>query len=350
MIHIAYPIMFLLLLLPFAVRYFLPTLKGMHGDALHVPFLKDLANINLKSGSVWGQVNISDSQKLSLRFWELFVVFFLLVLALSRPQWVGEPIRIHSQSRDILLVMDISNSMAEPDFVINRRAVSRLNAVKKVAGEFIDRRANDRIGLILFGTRAYLQSPITYDKAAVKQILYSMQEGMAGNSTAIGDALGLALKSLKDSKNAEDKIIILLTDGENNDGSITLPILLTDGENNDGSITLPQAVKLAKDAGVKIYTIGVGGDRRDFASFFGLRLGGEVDEAGLKQVADDTSGTYFRARDTESLQKVYEAIDELEPTQNEDSFVQETKEFYYIPLLAALILGMFLVWQIRKGR
>ena len=334
MIHIAYPIMFLLLLLPFAVRYFLPTLKGMHGDALHVPFLKDLANINLKSGSVWGQVNVSASQKLSLRFWELFVVFFLLVLALSRPQWVGEPIRIHSQSRDILLVMDISNSMAEPDFVINRRAVSRLNAVKKVAGEFIDRRANDRIGLILFGTRAYLQSPITYDKAAVKQILYSMQAGMAGNSTAIGDALGLALKSLKDSKNAEDKIIILLTDGEN----------------NDGSITLPQAVKLAKDAGVKIYTIGVGGDRRDFASFFGLRLGGEVDEAGLKQVADDTSGTYFRARDTESLQKVYEAIDELEPTQNEDSFVQETKEFYYIPLLAALIFGMLLVWQIRKGR
>ena len=186
----------------------------------------------------------------------------------------------------------------------------------------------------MFGTRAYLQSPITYDKAAVKQILYSMQAGMAGNSTAIGDALGLALKSLKDSKNAEDKIIILLTDGEN----------------NDGSITLPQAVKLAKDAGVKIYTIGVGGDRRDFASFFGLRLGGEVDEAGLKQVADDTSGTYFRARDTESLQKVYEAIDELEPTQNEDSFVQETKEFYYIPLLAALILGMLLVWQIRKGR
>ena len=213
MIHIAYPIMFLLLLLPFAVRYFLPTLKGMHGDALHVPFLKDLANINLKSGSVWGQVNVSASQKLSLRFWELFVVFFLLVLALSRPQWVGEPIRIHSQSRDILLVMDISNSMAEPDFVINRRAVSRLNAVKKVAGEFIDRRANDRIGLILFGTRAYLQSPITYDKAAVKQILYSMQAGMAGNSTSIGDALGLALKSLKDSKNAEDKIIILLTDG-----------------------------------------------------------------------------------------------------------------------------------------
>lgn len=334
MMHIAYPLMFLLLILPFAVRYFLPTLKGMHGDALHIPFLKDLANINLKSGSLWGQVNIEDSHKFSFHFWELFVVFCLLVLAMSRPQWVGEPIRIHRQSRDILLVMDISNSMEEPDFVINHRPVSRLNAVKKVAGDFIDRRSDDRIGLILFGTRAYLQSPITYDKAAVKQILYSMQAGMAGNSTAIGDALGLALKSLKGSKNTEDKIIILLTDGEN----------------NDGSVTLPQAVKLAKETGVKIYTIGVGGDRKDFASFFGLRLGGEVDEAGLKQIADDTSGTYFRARDTEGLQKVYEAIDELEPNQNEDSFVQETKEFYYIPLLAALVLGMLLVFQIRKGK
>ena len=334
MIHIAYPLMFLLLLLPFVVHYLFSPLKGMHGDALHVPFLKDLANINLKSGSVWGQVNVSDSSKLSLHFWELLAVFALLVCAMSRPQWVGEPIRIHSQSRDVLLVMDISNSMAEPDFVINRRPVSRLNAVKKVAGEFIDRRADDRIGLILFGTRAYLQSPITYDKAAVKQILYSMQAGMAGNSTAIGDALGLALKSLKDSPNAQDKVIILLTDGEN----------------NDGAITLPQAIKLAKEAGVKIYTIGVGGDRRDFSSFFGLRLGGEVDEAGLKQIADDTSGTYFRARDTESLQQVYAAIDELEPTQNEDNFVQETKEYYYIPLLAALVLGMLLVWQIRKGR
>ena len=133
MIHIAYPLMFLLLLLPFVVRYLFSPLKGMHGDALHVPFLKDLANINLKSGSVWGQVNVSDSSKLSLHFWELFAVFALLVCAMSRPQWVGEPIRIHSQSRDVLLVMDISNSMEEPDFVINRRPVSRLNAVKKVA-------------------------------------------------------------------------------------------------------------------------------------------------------------------------------------------------------------------------
>ena len=187
---------------------------------------------------------------------------------------------------------------------------------------------------MLFGTRAYLQAPITFDKAAVKQILYAMQAGMAGNSTAIGDALGLALKSLKDSGNLDKKIIILLTDGEN----------------NDGSVTLPQAVKLVKEAGVKIYTIGVGGDGSDFASFFGLRMGGGgVDEAGLRQIASDTEGTYFRAKNTASLQKVYAAIDELEPTENEDTFVQEVREFYYIPLLAALALAAFLVLLKRRA-
>ena len=157
---------------------------------------------------------------------------------------------------------------------------------------------------------------------------------LAGNSTAIGDALGLALKSLKDSGNLDKKIIILLTDGEN----------------NDGSVTLPQAVKLAKEAGVKIYTIGVGGDGSDFASFFGLRMGGGgVDEAGLRQIARDTEGTYFRAKNTASLQKVYAAIDELEPTENEDTFVQEVREFYYIPLLAALALAAFLVLLKRRA-
>ncbi len=156
---------------------------------------------------------------------------------------------------------------------------------------------------------------------------------MARNSTAIRDALGMALKSLKDSDNLDKKIIILLTDGEN----------------NDGNVTLPQAIKLAKEAGVKIYTIGVGSDGGDFASFFGLRLGGGgVDESSLKQIAEDTNGTYFRAKNTASLQKVYEAIDALEPTENEDSFVQEVKEFYYIPLLGAMALTILLVFICRR--
>lgn len=332
MTHFAYPLAWLLLALPFIVRFVFPAAKGLHGDALRVPFLKDLAKINLKSGSLWGGMSTNSSKITSLRWLLGYLVFALLTAALARPQWVGEPLRIHSFNRDILLVMDISTSMEEPDFVLNGRPISRLTAVKKVAGDFIDKRTEDRIGLVLFGTRAYLQAPITFDKAAVKQILYSMQAGMAGNSTAIGDALGLSLKTLKDGENLDKKIIILLTDGEN----------------NDGSVTLSQAISLAKDAGVKIYTIGVGGDGGDFASFFGLRMGGGVDEASLKQIAADTDGTYFRAKNTASLQKVYEAIDKLEPTENEDAYVQEVKELYYIPLLAALGLTALLVLMGRR--
>ncbi len=333
MTHFAYPWAFAALLLPFVVWYILPAAKGLHGDALRVPFLKDLARINLKSGSIWGGMS-SDTVKLTSPLWlGTYLVYALLITALARPQWAGEPVRTHNFSRDILLVMDISTSMEEPDFVLNNRPVSRLNAVKKVAGEFIDKRGEDRIGLVLFGTRAYLQAPITFDKAAVKQILYAMQAGMAGNSTAIGDALGLALKSLKDADNPDEKIIILLTDGEN----------------NDGSVTVPQAVKLAKEAGVKVYTIGVGSDGSDFASFFGLRMGGGVDDSSLKQIAAETDGTYFRAKNTASLQKVYEAIDKLEPTENEDSFVQEIRELYYIPLLAALGLAALLALLNRRA-
>lgn len=334
MTHFAYPLAWLLLVLPVIVWYAFPAAKGLHGDALRVPFLKDLAKINLKSGSIWGGLHSDNAKLASLPFGMAYLVFALLTAALARPQWVGEPIRIHNFSRDILLVMDISTSMEEPDFVLNGRPVSRLTAVKKVAGEFIDKRTEDRVGLVLFGTRAYLQAPITFDKAAVKQILYAMQAGMAGNSTAIGDALGLSLKSLKDNDNLDKKIIILLTDGEN----------------NDGSVTLPQAIKLAKEAGVKIYTIGVGSDGNDFASFFGLRMGGGgVDETSLKQIAEDTEGTYFRAKNTASLQKIYGAIDKLEPTENEDTYVQEVKELYYIPLLAALGLAVLLVILKRRN-
>lgn len=334
MMQFACPLAFAALLLPLIVWYAVPAAKGLHGDALRVPFLRDLAKINLKSGSIWGGLSADNAKLFSPVRLAVYLVYALVITALARPQWVGEPVRVHNFSRDILLVMDISTSMEEPDFALNGRPVSRLSAVKKVAGEFIDKRGEDRIGLVLFGTRAYLQAPITFDKAAVKQILYAMQAGMAGNSTAIGDALGLALKSLKDSGNLDKKIIILLTDGEN----------------NDGSVTLPQAVKLAKEAGVKIYTIGVGGDGSDFASFFGLRMdGGGVDEAGLRQIARDTEGTYFRAKNTASLQKVYAAIDELEPTENEDTFVQEVREFYYIPLLAALALAAFLVLLKRRA-
>ncbi len=240
MMIFAYPYAFLLLLVPFLVYKLLPAVKGMHGDALRVPFLSDLERISIASGGIWAPQSSSSNNTISKPFIWLYLVWALLCVAAARPQIVGEPMRLQNNSRDIMLVLDISTSMLEPDFSFANRRITRLDAVKKVVSDFTTKRANDRIGLILFGTRAYLQAPLTYDKASLNDILWSMQAGMAGDSTSIGDALALALKNLKDQTG--DKVIILLTDGEN----------------NDGSLSLAQAIKLAKDEGIKTYTIGVG--------------------------------------------------------------------------------------------
>ena len=306
----------------------------MHGDALRIPFFNDLQNI---SAAAEPKMHFGDrrSHRFSAGCGLLWLIWILLVIAAARPQWAGEPVNLRSESRDILLVTDISTSMLEPDFVLNRRRIDRLTAVKKTAQDFIDKRLDDRIGLILFGTNAYLQAPPTYDRKAVGEILRQTDAGMAGQSTAIGDALGLALKTLKDAPHPDRKIIILLTDGEN----------------NDGSLSLPQAIKLARDEGVKIYTIGVGSDQAFSASFMGIRIGGGapgLDEESLREIAAETKGRYFRARDTASLAKIYEAIDTLEPLNNEDQTIQEIHDWYYIPLLAAFALA--LVWGLAARR
>ena len=329
--HFAYPEFFWLFLLPFLIRTVLPAAKGLHGDALRVPFVGDITKISLKSGGVWG-LSADSKHKISLKLVLLYIIWALLVTAAARPQWVGEPVRIKNYSRDILMVTDISNSMLEADFSLRGRRIDRMTAVKLVASDFIQKRTDDRIGLILFGTRAYLQAPVTYDKKSVEEILKNADPGMAGDSTAIGDALGLALKTLKDSPDKDKKVIILLTDGEN----------------NDGALSLPQAINLAKDEGVKVYTIGVGSDMTQ--TFFGLmaRRSG-LDETSLQKIAEETKGTYFRAKDTGALMRVYEAIDKLEPSQNEDQFVQETKELYYLPLLMAMLLASILIFQTRRA-
>ena len=202
MIVFAYPLAFLLLIVPFAVYFLTPAVKGMHGDALRVPFIADLKRISVSAGSIWA--NTKSDAKLSSRFWGLYIVWLLLTMACARPQLLGEPIRLKNEARDIMLVLDISTSMVEDDFSLYGRRITRLEAVKNVVSEFVDKRANDRIGLILFGTRAYLQSPLTFDKASVKDILWSMKAGMAGDSTSIGDALGLALKKMREDNHSFD--------------------------------------------------------------------------------------------------------------------------------------------------
>ena len=335
MIIFACPYMFLLLFLPLLVHYLLPVLKGMHGDALRVPFLKEISAINLRSGKLW-QTSGKGASHININKVMAWAIYILLVTAIARPQVLGEPIRIKNEGRDILLVMDISTSMLEQDFQYQGHRLSRLQAVKAAASDFIEKRNDDHIGLILFGSRAYLQAPLTYDRQAVKNILLSMDAGMAGNSTAIGDALGLALKSLKDAENKDNKVIILLTDGEN----------------NDGSLSLPQAINLAKNEKVKIYTIGVGG-QADFVQSilsYKIALPSGLDEQGLQQLAEEAGGQYFRADDTNSLFKVYEEIDRLEPQSQEENYIQETEEYYYWPLMVAFLLSCVLLMMKRRNK
>ena len=313
MITFAYPWALVLVFAPFLMYHLAPAVKGMHGDALRVPFLKDIARINILSGSLWGYGAKYVGSKVHL--WLLYIAWCLLSMAVARPQLVGEPIRINNYGHDILIVTDISVSMLEPDFSYQGQRLDRLTAVKLAAAEFIKQRPNDRIGLILFGTNAYLQAPITYDKQAVIDTLWATDAGMAGHNTP--------------------KIMILLTDGEN----------------NDGSLSMAEVFKLAHEENVKIYTIGVSSENTVINSFFGIKLpqNGELDEQSLQTLASETRGRYYRASDTDKLQQIYREIDKLEPSSNDDQYVQESKELFYYPAsLALLIILLIIVIQRRR--
>lgn len=324
MIEFAYPYVFIALVLPFVFYFFLPPLKNMHGDALRIPFVPSLKRISVKNG-IWQAPDIAHNRP-SPKFWFLYLIFGLLTLAASRPQILGQPHLLENEGRDIMLVLDISTSMLDTDFSHGGYRLTRLDAVKKTVHDFVSKRANDRIGLILFGTRAYLQAPLTYDKAAVKDILYSMQAGMAGDSTSIGDALALALKHMR--KEQKDNQVI---------------ILLTDGENNDGSLTLGQAIKLAKDENIKIYTIGVGSPNVFFKMLSVIGKSG-LNEKELQTLANITKGEYFRASSSSDLQQIYQLIDQLEPSFQDERYIQEVKEIYYVPLICAWFLAAIMLF------
>lgn len=324
--HFANPQAAWLLLLPLVVYFMFPAIKKTYGDALKVPFLADIKQIQSVSGK---GISFKPAVFSAIKIFLLALVWVLMVFALCRPQWVGKPIPVKNEGREILLVVDISNSMSEEDFQYKNKMYSRLTAVKNVIDNFIDKRTSDRIGLVLFGTQAYLQAPLTYDKQSVKEILWNADSGMAGNSTSIGDAVGVALKNLAESEGKpENKVIILLTDGEN----------------NDGSLSLPQAIALAKEEGVKIYTIGAGSDSENFfGGLFSIPVNTGLDEESLQALAEETKGNYFRAKDVNSLFQIYNEIDKLEPMTSEGRYVQEVKELYPYAAAMALILFMILV-------
>jgi Ca-activated chloride channel family protein len=310
--------LFALLPLPLLLRWLLPAAVEDRQAALRMPFLEDFM-ASADSGR-----SAAGSRALLLG---ALLAWVLLVTAAARPQWYGEPVQLPVSGRDLMLAIDLSESMAEQDFVLGRRAIDRLTAVKQVAGEFIERRAGDRIGLILFGDRAYVQAPLTFDRRTVHTLLQETFLGLAGKRTAIGDAIGLAVKRLQD--NAQQRILILMTDGANTAGELQ-PI---------------KAAELAQQAGLKIYSIGIGSDavqRRTLFGSFTINPSSEMDEQTLTAIADTTGGRYFRAHDTAELAEIYRILDELEPVEVEQQSFRPTRALFYWPLALAFLLSLLL--------
>ncbi len=255
----------------------------------------------------------------------LFILTWLcLVLAAAKPQWVDEPIELPTSGRDLLLSIDVSGSMQEEDLKLRGKPVNRLKVVKSIISDFIKQRDGDRIGLVLFGENAYLQTPLTFDLKTVQYMLDETEIGLAGEArTAIGDGIGLSVKRLRE-RPEQNRVLILLTDGRNNSGELE-PI---------------EAARLARHAGVKIYTIGVGADEVIRRSLFGTRKvnpSAELDEKTLTQVAQITGGRYFRARSTEDLAKIYDILDQLEPVEDKPEVYRPVIELYYLPATLSLI-------------
>jgi Ca-activated chloride channel family protein len=256
----------------------------------------------------------------------LGLLWALLVLALMRPQWLEPHTEIKTEGYDLMLAVDTSRSMTALDFTVEDEPVSRMAVVKGVIDNFIASRAGDRIGLTIFGTQAFVLSPLTLDGEAVRRILEEVVPGMAGDATAIGDGIGLSLKKLRDRP----------------EGSRVL-ILVTDGENTSGVIPPLEAARLAAREGIRIYTIGVGSNKDEI-----LILGSDgryrpetdvgLDEETLRQIADATGGAYFRATNTRALEEIYQRIDALEKTEAEARTVMIPSPLYRWPLGAALVV------------
>ena len=323
MFEFALPWMFLVLPLPLLVRYLVPPVQQPE-VALKVPFIDDFAMV-AEAGALVKRANSAGLITLLLLIWVLAVV------AAARPQWQGDAVPLPLEGRNLMLAVDLSGSMREKDFVLDRHRVSRLAATKSVAGEFIELRQGDRLGLILFGDQAYLQSPLTFDRDTVRTLLNEALINMAGKRTALGDAIGLAIKRLRNTPG--DKVLILLSDGRNTAGALQ-PV---------------KAAELAASEELKIYTIGVGAAAD--ASFFGLTLdrGSDLDEETLKQIAQVTGGRYFRAHNTRQLVEIYSEIDQLEPIESEERLYRPVVSLFYWPLAGAVLLALsalaLLLWR-----
>lgn len=320
MFEFHWPLCFLLLPLPWLYRRWLPPAQS-RSAALQVGFMERLQALQPLAGQP-----ASAGRK-----WPFVVVWLLLLCAAARPQLLGESLPPAVTGRDMMLALDLSGSMEFRDMQLDGEAVDRLTLVKHLLGEFIDRRRGDRLGLILFGSQAYVQSPLTHDRQAIGDWLEESFIGLAGRETAIGDAIGLAIKRLLDEP-ASSRVLILITDGANTAGTVS-PL---------------RAARLAAEHGIRIFTIGVGADTQAqdgvTASLRGLQFDPsiELDEGSLQEIALLTGGSYFRARSEADLQAIYAQLDQLEPALRDGLPDRQATPLYPWPLALALLLSLSL--------
>ncbi|HSG88531.1 MAG TPA: VWA domain-containing protein, partial [Pseudomonadales bacterium] len=325
---------FLLLPLPLLMRLLPP--RTRREAALRVPDLHRFDGFDAAS--------LTGSDRTRPRLILLWLMWLALITAAARPELIGDPVSVPVTGRDLMLAVDISGSMNREDMEIDGRTATRLMVVKDVLTEFIERRRGDRLGLILFGSNAYMQAPLTFDRTTVAALMDETPIGIAGGKTAIGDAIGLGVKHLRE-RPAENRVLILLTDGANNVGEME-PV---------------KASELAAQAGVRIYTVGVGAERMQAPGWFGGAFGtqtmnpsADLDEDTLTKVAQLSGGRYFRARNRGELQAIYAALDELEPVPAPDEVFRPVKQLFHYPLAVAVLIGLLLAllqadWR-RLGR
>ncbi len=319
---LAWPWALLALPLPFLVNRFMPETSSLQDAGLKVPNFGGFAVLADRSQA---------EQLLSWRMWIAIIAWILLVIAAARPERIGDELDVPVSGRNLMLAVDLSGSMDQKDFELGAHRVDRLTATKAVASDFISRREGDRIGLILFGERAYLQVPLTLDRETVKVLLLEAFIGLAGEKTAIGDAITLAVKRIHDLEEDPGEQVL---------------VLLTDGANTAGEVQPLKAAELAQQVGLRIYTIGIGAEQLEVSSLIGgarsINPSADLDEETLTSIADMTGGRYFRAKDTATLQDIYRLVDELEPVEEPEAGFRPVKSLYYVPLTGAFALAALL--------
>ncbi|MGB5507065.1 MAG: VWA domain-containing protein [Sulfurovum sp.] len=322
MFEFSYPWVFVLIMVPFVI-YRLPWVYISNRSALRISFKEDIDAINQSKSTISGISRASFWQKVLLGS-----IYLLVLTALAKPQYIGEPLSKEISQREVLVAIDLSGSMSTMDFKdSNGTSIDRLEAVKMVLGNFFKARSGEKIGLILFGSAAFVQAPFTQDLSALEHLLSELNIGMAGPQTAMGDSIGLAVKMFQDS-NVTDRMLIVMSDGDDT-GSKVPPLV---------------AAELAEKNGVSIFPIAIGDPKN----------AGEhpIDTETLKEIAKTTGGKFYYAWNSEELSDIYTQIDKLKPKEVKEITHRPTFDLFMYPLLATmlLLLGYGLLLYIQSSR